>query len=89
MANLKEIEGMVKNINYYSQQIADICVQQTNEDGEKTEMNVHAGSTRFTSLGLIISACSWLDVYCLNILSNLKTAQEQGKKLHLIDEQDS
>ena len=86
MANLKEIEGYIKNINYYSQQIANECTKQFNEDGTMTEMNVHAGSVRFDSLALIISACGWIDCYCLNMIANLETAIEQGKKLHLTGE---
>ena len=86
MANLKEIEQHIKNMNYYSQQIANICTEQFNEDASKSEINAQAGSIRFDSLSAIVAACTHIDCYCVNVLANLKTAVEQGKKLHLDEE---
>ena len=83
MADLKEIESHVKNMNYYSQQIADIVTRQFNEDASRGEINAQAGSVRFDSLAAIATACTQIDCYCVNVLANLKTAIEQGKKLGL------
>ena len=83
MADLKEIESHVKNMNYYTQQIADRCVEQFNEDASRNEINAQAGSVRFDSLAAIATACTQIDCYCVNVLANLKTAIEQGKKLGL------
>jgi len=86
MANLEEIENHIKNMNYYSQQIANIVTRQFNEDAGRNEINAQAGSIRFDSLSAIVAACSFIDCYCVNILANLKTAVEQGKKLGLDEE---
>jgi len=86
MANLKEIESYVKNINYYSQQITNVVTEQFNEDASKQEINAQAGSIRFDSLSAIVAACTHIDCYCVNVLANLKTAIEQGKKLNLDEE---
>jgi len=86
MADLREIESHVKNMNYYSQQIANIVTEQFNEDAGRGEINAQAGSVRFDSLAAIATACTQIDCYCVNLLANLKTAIEQGKKLHLEEE---
>jgi len=86
MADLKEIESHVKNMNYYSQQIADIVTRQFNEDASRGEINAQAGSIRFDSLSAMVAACTHIDCYCVNLLANLKTAIEQSKKLHLEEE---
>jgi len=81
VADLKEIESFIKNINYYSQQIANTCTEQFTEDAKLQDINAQAGSIRFDSLGAIVSACTYIDCYCLNILANIQTAMEQGKIL--------
>jgi len=86
MANLKSIEQHVKNMNYYSQQIANVVTEQFNEDASKGDINTQAGSIRFDSLGAIVVACTMIDCYCVNMLANLKTVIEQGKKLNLDEE---
>lgn len=92
MQTANEITSSLNNLRYYSDRIAELAKTQFNLDCERADqvgINIEPGSTRFTSLGLIVSACSWISTYCDNIGANLQTAIKQDKLLHIIEEIDS
>ena len=79
-----EIIGHLKNIRYYSDKIASLAALQYNNDyarGQKAGINTGPGTTRFEALACIITATDYQKVYCDNIESNVKTAEEQDKLL--------
>ena len=85
MQTASEIRAAVKNISYYSGRIIELNKQQFDADvelGNKVGVNEIAAATRFDCLGAIGQACTWVGVYCDNILANLETAEAQDKILH-------
>lgn len=85
MQTANEIRSAVENIRYNAGRIALLDKQQFDIDvglGSKVGVNVGIATTRFDCLGAIALGCTWIGIYCDNILANLKTAEEQDKLLH-------
>lgn len=86
MQTTQEITSSLKNLRYYSSQIAELAKQQFKLDHDRgLELGINAGpgSIRFDCLGAIVSACGWIETFCQNINSNLNTAIAQDKVLHI------
>jgi len=81
MKTANEIRNAIENIKYYSQRIETLAKQQFEADASLNDINAQVGSIRFDALGTIRASCSWLNTYCDNISSNLKTAEEQDRLL--------
>jgi len=89
MQKAQEITSNLKNLRYYSSKIAELAKQQFEMDynrGEEIGINSDPGSARFDSLGAIVSACEWIEIYCDNIEKNLQSAIKQDKLLHIEEE---
>ncbi len=77
----EEIKGAIKNIDYYANKIKDAVRGQFSEDSKK-DLYIMAAGVRFDCLGCIDSAAEWIQIYCKNIESNLKSAESQDANLH-------
>lgn len=85
MQTAQEIASNLKNLQYYSDKIAELAKQQLELDytrGQELGINAGPGSIRFDCMGTIVTACSWIKTYCENINTNLQTAIKQDKTLH-------
>jgi uncharacterized protein (UPF0264 family) len=80
-----EIEALTKNLDYYTNQIKDICKEQVGIDAGLDRVNTDAGSTRFMAIGATVSACGWIETLICNIRVNAKTAIAEGKKLNIFE----
>lgn len=84
MQTAEEIRGYIKNIRYYANKVSSLTRQQFSLDyerGNKEGINTGPGSVRFECLGCIDAAATYINTYCDNIEANLKSAEEQDKKL--------
>ncbi len=72
----EEIRSALKNINYYSQKIVELARQQMELD---TVRGLEMDSPKWNCMATIISACSWLETYCINIEHNLKVCEKPDK----------
>lgn len=89
MQTAQEITSNLKNLRYYSDKISELANKQFELDYQHSQeigVNSGPGSIRFDCLGAIISACSWISVYCDNIENNLQHAISQDKTLHIEEE---
>lgn len=85
MQTTQEITSNLRNLRYYSDQIAKLARQQLNLDfkrGHEVGVNANVGTIRFDCLGAIDSACKWINTYCDNIDANLTVAIRYDKELH-------
>ena len=79
-----EIQSATNNIKYYAQKIRDLAKQQFEADckqGQESGINAEPGSVRFHLLGIIIGACNYIDLCCVNIGVNLASAEKLEEKL--------
>ena len=81
MQKANEIKNALENIKYYSQRVKELAKEQFKLDMTIPEMNIEVGSLRFRCLETIVASCGGLEVYCIGIETNLKTAEAQDKKL--------
>ncbi len=88
----EEINKAVSNIQYYAKQISISARKQLNDDvtlGNQVGVNVNAGTIRFDSLAAADAAANWIEIYCENILANVKSAESQDKLLYKPDEEEN
>lgn len=72
-----DVEQAVKSIRYYSDKIKDAVKKQFDDDFGA--VNPEIAERRFESLGVMQTNSEWLNVYCDNIMANLKRAEETEK----------
>lgn len=89
MKTSSEIRSTLNNIKFYATEVEKLAKRQFDidyETGEVLGINIEPGSMRFESLGAIMSASKWIEVYCENIESNLKYAEKFDGKLNVPEE---
>lgn len=84
MDTSSEIRSSINNILYYANKVQDLTKLQMEKDAETgllLGIDTNVGSIRFECIGAIRTAAEWIQVYCENIESNLKTAESLDKEL--------
>lgn len=87
MQTAEDMRNALKNIRYYSEKIRELLRKQLDLDFQNKAVNVDVGTVRFDCLGIIGGSTYWLDIYCDNIESNLKSAEAQDKELINVTEE--
>jgi hypothetical protein len=90
MESANEIESATNNIKYYALRVRELSRKQLNVDVEKGHVigvNVAPGAVRFDSLCCIDGAAEMIDVYCENIMNNLREAIKKDKELWINEEE--
>ena len=85
-----EIRSAINNIRFYAKKIEELAKQQFDRDCEIaqiTGINTEPGGIRFECLGCISTAANWMKLYCDNIETNVKSAEEQDQKLRPLPEE--
>ena len=83
MQKAKEIRNALENIKYYSQRVKSLTIEQFNIDMAMPRMDTDVGHVRFKCFEGIMSSCGGLEIYCIGIDNNLKTAEKQDAELEL------
>lgn len=89
MQTSQEIRNGLNNIRYYIKKLQELAKLQLEKDADvDLEMNTKAGTIRFDCLGAMHTAMGQIGIYCDNIEYNLKSAEKQGEKLRLPNEEE-
>ncbi len=81
MKTASEIRSALDNIKYYSQRIKELAREQFNFDLEYFDMSEEQTDKRLNSIAIISSTTNWIDLYCDNIIANIKITEEFDSKL--------
>jgi hypothetical protein len=77
MLTSNEIRSHIKNMRFYASKIEELARKQFELDMQLKNINYEVGSTRFDCIGAMGAACKWISIYCDNLESNLRHAEEQ------------